>query len=278
LDEFQTIVQVHPDIIYCDEIITTCCEHAFLDGLQLLFQKGAKVPDDFTSDQILHQLLSSGDAKYIPIVKFMITQGADCSYTKTYTINHGKTRWSAVCSVGLLVPALDYNDAELISLLIAHKAPLNSSIQNQIILTKKPHGSNNKQRAQLISLDPLYKAVFQGKFDMAKLLIAAGAQKNSLLDTEFNLLALAYSKEANIDLTTSGYLGRIKQFHELGFLNQETYFSPMMEWTIKEKSDIRWLSFLLDMGVKPQTTHLQWAIEKKDRDLIKKLLEHGALL
>jgi ankyrin repeat protein len=283
INEFQTLIKANKEIIKSEEIVTTCCETAFLEGLELLFENGASIPKDFTDDQILYNLLSKGDPNYIPIVKFMITKGADCSYTKnvTYSINQGKAKWTAVCSVGLLVPALDFNDHELISLLIKNKAHLNTSIKNGNIAADIKTGAyfnNNKQRKQILCLDPLYKAVFEGKFDIASLLIASGSQRNSWLDIGFNHAAIVGTKESNIDLQVTGYLPKIKKFYEFGFLNEEIYFSNMMQWTIKEKADVRWVKFLFELGAQPKNTYLEWAIEKKNKDIIKALIERGTPL
>lgn len=280
-NELQELIKINPQIIKSEAVVMACCESAFLEGLEFMFNKGATIPKNFTANKVLYFLLYRGGAKYIPIVKFMIKQGADCHYTvhTVHTINKGdKTEWPAYCKIGLITLAIDFDDEEFISLLIKNKAYLNTKIENpHDNRTPNIFSSNfidNEQRKQIVCLDPLYKAVLNGKFNFANLLIASGAKRDPWLDFQFNI---AVSKDSSImALPNNDYFAKLKKFYELGFLKQEHYFRDTMNWAIKEKSDVRWVRFLFELGAQSSDDYLKWAIEKQNKDIIKCLIEHGA--
>ena len=127
LNELQLLMKINQSEICTSKVVTDCCEYAFLEGLELLFENGATIPSNFTNDQVLYKWLSKGETKFVPIVKFLIKRGANCQYyinASRIQIDkkHNTPSWSLfICSGGLLVPALDFDDPELIELLIKIK-------------------------------------------------------------------------------------------------------------------------------------------------------------
>jgi ankyrin repeat protein len=275
--ELEMLIKANPqELVKSERVIIACCESAFLDGLELLFSNGANIPEHFTHQKMLYKLLAKGNPIYVPIVKFMIRQGADCNYThsETHRINNAHNHgWTADCSIGLIVPALDFDDEELIHLLIHNGAHIDSQIK-VVDKNKTPFFSDNRQRVKILCLHPLYKALYNRKFDMANLLLASGSKREAWLDTEFN--NAIFLESINQNMQNKDYFLGIKKADQMGFLKQDHYFSNMMRWAINQKNDVQWVKLLFEVGAQPKDSYLEWAIEKKNKEIIQLLIDNGA--
>jgi hypothetical protein len=302
LNELAMLLKAKPELVKEDLLILRSCECAFLQGLELLFRNGATLPQNLTSnpDPFLFNLLQRKDPKYLPIVKFMIKQGANCQYKELvtcdawaeYSIPHpsykrvGGVRneeCKVHCKVGLINFALDFNDDELVLLLLKNKAHLHREVSIVRDLKWKqdnPTGTfirlldSQKIRNLIISSDPLCKALSREKFELVELLMNSDLPRDPWMDREFN--NLVYLQSIFERPEKSDYFDKIQKYADLGFLNRSEYFSKMMQYAIKEKNDVHWVSFLFSLGAVYQSQFMNWAVASKNKDIIAFLLARGA--
>jgi hypothetical protein len=109
---------------------------------------------------------------------------------------------------------------------------------------------------------------------MANLLLASGSKREDWLDREFN--TAVYVRSIDQDIENKDYFLGIEEAYKMGFLKQDYYFSFMMQWAIYQKNDVQWVKLLFEVGAQPKDKYLEWAIEKKNKEIIQLLIDHGA--
>ena len=238
----------------------------FSEGLELLFNKGAKLPNN--SGPLMFRYLSTKDRTYLSVVKLLIEKGADCRYQEMKSYTYAPGKYCAVHS-SLLAPAIDFDDEDLLKLLIAHQAPVNSETVGWNF-SSIPDAIG----AELLRLDPLYNSLMQEKLNFMQLLLDAGAKKSDNLDVHFGRQMRQISEK---NLLREDHFSNLKIMVEKGFLNQSNFFRDMLLFSIHKKNDIRWVALLYDLGAQVKD-YLNHAIQAKNKDIVKFLLEHGASL
>ena len=267
LDLLKVILDLKPSVA-ATWVVDICIMEGYLESLELLFENGAKIPN--TCGESMSSCLASKDKKYVPIVKFLIKRGADCTYRhskKNLLAGHTNTVFSS-----LLARAIDFDDEELVKLLIKNKAPLNAQIIGQ---SNSPVLDTDYYIDEFLSLDPLYKSLLLGKLNYMQLLLNAGANKSDYYNTYLGRQIRKLSQSSNLD--ADSHFSKVKIMVEKGFLNQNNFFHDMLLFAIHKKNDLRWVALLYDLGAQVKD-YLNHAIQAKNKDIVKFLLEHGASL